>query len=223
VNPLRRFPLLLSLLGILCFPGADLRADPEEVFSFPLNPETLPRYREVCAVLAEHPTVTGTFKQRKTIRRLDRFLDSEGNFIIDSHAGILWETLKPFPSSMAVGRDYLIQSVPGGSKTRLDAGGNRIFLRLSETLSAVFTGNAQRLQDNFENYFTAAGDSWAIGLIPRDTVVRNFADKIIILGDQVIRTIILYEQGGDTIRYELSAHRFPEGLTSGEKALFSPY
>jgi outer membrane lipoprotein-sorting protein len=184
------------------------------------------RFNSVCADLAKHQFIKGQFEQTKTISRLKRSLVSQGNFIIAADTGMVWETLKPFPSTMAVGRDYLIQSVPNGAKTKMDAAENETFLRLSDTLSAIFTGNSKQLLDNFDNYFTeGAGASWTLGLIPRDKAIQNFAARIIMSGVQsgvtVIHTISIYEQNGDFIRYMLSNHSYPEGLSSGEKALFS--
>jgi hypothetical protein len=204
----------------LCFVGGGLGAQTSEVFRFPLSAETLPRYTAVCDTLAGHPVVKGSFVQKKTIRRLNRSLLSGGFFIIDAELGIVWDTRSPFPSIMAVGRDYLIQSVPGGAKTKLNAAGNETFLRFSDTISAVFSGNVQKLLDNFENYFTESGGSWTLGLIPSERTIRSFAARITMSGDSVIRSVTLYEQNGDTIQYELSDHGFPENLGSDERALF---
>jgi hypothetical protein len=223
--PLKRRVLRVLLSGFLVFRGLcglPLGAQelPEGVFRFPLSGETMPRYREICAVLSAHPVVKGSFAQRKTISRLNRSLDSEGNFIIHAERGMVWETLRPFPSTLAVGRDYLVQWSPGGRKTRLDAGGNETFLRLAETISAVFSGDAGRLLDNFDNYFTESGGSWTLGLVPGERALRSFARRIILEGDSVIRSITLYEQNGDTVAYVLSGHSFPGALNPDETALF---
>jgi hypothetical protein len=198
----------------------------DEVFSFPLSGETLPRYSGVCARLAAHPIITGTFTQTKTLTRIQRSLVSGGNFIFDTARGIVWETLKPFPSVMAVGQDYIVQSLAGGKKTKTGAAGNETFMRFSETMRAVFTGDSRLLRENFKNYFTgqpAAGgaSNWTLGLIPTDTSLQAFAAALVLTGDSVIRTITLYEKAGDVLRYELSGHSFPAELSPREKAFFS--
>jgi hypothetical protein len=209
---------LVSLCGIPLYPQANSGS---AVFDFALSAQTLPRFHEICAILARHPTVKGVFTQKKTLARLNRDLVSSGNFIIDANLGIVWETLFPFPSTMAVGRDYVVQSVPGGAKKKLEAAGNDTFLRLSETLSAVFTGDARKLLENFKNYFKETGGAWTLGLVPRESAIRSFAAAITMSGDSVIRYIVVHEQNGDAIHYELSRHSFPEELTPHEKNLFS--
>ncbi|MDR0386815.1 MAG: outer membrane lipoprotein carrier protein LolA [Treponema sp.] len=206
---------------ILCVVSSGARENAPDVFRFPLGAETLARYNEVSKTLAEHPVVTGTFTQTRTLSRMNRTMVSGGNFIIAAEMGMVWDTRTPFPSVMAVGRDYIVQSTPRGTKTRLEARGNETFLSLADTISAVFTGDARRLGENFDNYFTESGGKWFLGLIPREKTVRTFAAQITLSGDSVIRNITLREQGGDTIQYELSGHGFPEGLSPNEKALFS--
>lgn len=221
------FVFLCALLLVTGISGVPLCAQTNgvgtavDIFRFPLAPETRPRFNEICALLAGHPVIKGTFEQTKTILRLNRSLISKGNFIITAEQGMVWETLTPFPSTIAVGTDYLIQSNPSGSKTKLDASGNATFLRLAETIRAVFSGNSQKLADNFETYFTEQEGGWLLGLIPSEQSIRSFAARILMNGDSVIRSIILYEQNGDVIRYTLSNHTFPGALTLHEQALFA--
>jgi hypothetical protein len=193
----------------------------DEIFRFPLSAESRGAFTGICADLAGHPLVKGTFEQTKTISRLNRSLVSRGDFIITADMGMVWKTLSPFPSTMVVGRDFIIQSVPSGARTKIDALGNETFLRLSETMSAVFSGNSQKLLDNFEVFFTGSKGSWILGLVPSERSIRSFADRIILNGDSVIRSIVLFEQNGDAIRYALSNHVFPGALSPSEKALFS--
>jgi hypothetical protein len=198
----------------------------QDVFSRPLDGASLPQYSAVCADLARRPVVKGVFEQTKTIKRLGRSLVSRGNFIIAAELGMVWDTLSPFPSVTAVGRDFIIQSTPRGTRSRLDAGGNETFTSLAATISAVFTGNAQSLRENFENYFLSGGGIWTLGLVPREKAVALFAERIILEGEAaagsaLIRSITLHERGGDTVRYVLSGHSFPAGLSDDEKALFS--
>ncbi|GHV95877.1 hypothetical protein AGMMS50293_21970 [Spirochaetia bacterium] len=209
---------------------SNLYAQNPAVFDHPLSAETLPRYTALCAELSSHPVIKGSFEQTKTIRRLNRSLVSRGEFLIAAEHGMVWITSAPFPSTMAVGRDFIIQSVPGGSKTKLDAGGNETFLSLADTISAIFTGNVQRLREQFDNYFTesrtADGTVWTLGLAPRESAVRLFAERIILSGgaggkSAAIRSITIYERGGDSVSYTLWDHRFPAALEADEQAYFS--
>jgi outer membrane lipoprotein-sorting protein len=206
-------------------------AQSAEVFKHPLSPETLPRYSALCAELASRPIVKGSFEQVKTIKRLNRSLTSKGTFLIAAELGMVWDTRTPFPSTIAMSRDFIIQSVPGGAKSKLDAKGNETFLSVADTLSAVFTGNVQRLRDKFDNYFTEttanSGAVWTLGLLPREKTLRSFMERIILNGEAgapgkpaFVRSIVIHDANGDTVTYTLRDHRFPAALEADDKAFF---
>ncbi|MDR2952034.1 MAG: hypothetical protein LBU82_02195, partial [Treponema sp.] len=106
------------------------------------NPKDDPKLMEVfittCSRLAEHPFIKGAFEQERTINRQSRPVKSSGVFIIASELGMVWDTVKPFPSTLTLGKDYLIQSRPGRKKTVLSARENETFIRMADVLSAVF-------------------------------------------------------------------------------------
>jgi len=194
-----------------------------DVFNYPLGQENMAAFMAISGRLAEHPIVKGTFEQEKVLGRLGRTLKSEGNIIIATGLGMVWDTTKPFPSTLVLGKDYLIQSRPGGQKTRVSAQGNETFLRLADVLNAVFSGNAQGLLENFEVYFSAgnAVSGWVLGLSPLDKAISTFAARITMSGDEVIRNILINEQSGDITAYTLSNHIHPTELNDYEKSLFA--
>jgi hypothetical protein len=192
-----------------------------DIFSQALKPETRNVFNATCAQLAEHPLVRGNFEQEKMLNRLNRSLKSSGNFIIASNLGMVWETLKPFPSTLALGKDFLIQSRPGTQKTVISAKGNETFIRLAEVLSAVFSGQSQSLLTNFEVFYSGNVSGWEIGLIPLDKAITSFMTAITIKGDKMIHSIVIHEQNGDSIHYILSNHIYPAELSVHEKDFFA--
>ena len=211
-------------VGLLLAPvqaQAQASAQAQDVFRYPLGPQTEEAFRTTCSHIAQHKFVKGNFEQEKTISRTKRSLKSSGNFIIVVGLGMVWDTVKPLPSTLTLGRDFMIQSRPGGQKTMLSAQGNETFLRMAEVISAVFSGNAQGLLDNFAIYYSGGTAAWELGLSTLDKTINAFAEKIIMKGDTAIRSIQIYEQNGDSIQYILSNHRYPPELDAHEKSLFS--
>ena len=206
---------------LIIFLSVMAQAQNEEVFRHPLTAQTIPAFRAACASLARHPNTRGRFEQEKILSRLNRSLKSSGNFIIAVGSGMVWDTVSPFPSTLVLGADYLIQSRPGGQKTVLSAQGNEVFLSMAEVISAVFSGNARGLENNFNIFYYTVSNSWEMGLIPQDRAINSFAQRIIMKGDSVIKSIQITEQSGDSTIYILSNHNFPEALNADERALFS--
>ena len=213
---LRGYILLMFLAA-----GLWAQTPQEEIFRHPLEPQTMNAFITTCSRLAEHAVVQGSFEQEKTLSKLDRSLKSSGNFIIAAGLGMVWDTVKPFPSTLTLGKNYLIQSRPGGQKTVLSAQGNETFLRMAEVISAVFSGNSQGLLDNFKVYYSGSSAAWELGLSPLNSAIGSFAEKIIMKGGDAIRSITIYEQSGDTVRYIFSNHTYPAELNVNEKAFFS--
>jgi hypothetical protein len=217
--------LIAVFMGMFIFTGGLwAQTPPEEIFNHPLGPQTMDAFKTACLRLAEHPLIRGNFEQEKIISSLNRTLKSSGNFIIAAGLGLVWDTVKPFPSTLTLGKDYIIQSRPGGQKTVLNAQGNETFLRMEDVISAIFSGNSRGLIDNFNVYYSG-GDGgtdapWELGLIPRDAAIGAFAEKIIMKGSTTIRSIQIYERSGDSIQYILTNHNYPVELNAHEKAFF---
>jgi hypothetical protein len=192
-----------------------------DVFRYPLGPQTMEAFKKTCDNLAERPIVKGNFEQEKILSRLNRSLKSSGNFIIAAELGMVWETLRPFPSTLALGKDYLVQSRPGGQATLISAQGNETFIRLAEVISTVFSGQSQGLLNNFQVYYLGSPASWELGLLPLDRAIASFALTITMKGDAAIRSIIINEQNGDATLYMLSNHSYPQELNTHERAFFT--
>ena len=193
----------------------------EAVFHHPLVPQTMITFRATCANIAEKPIVKGNFTQEKYLNRFNRSLLSSGNFIISAEQGMVWETLQPFPSTMILGKDFILQSRPDGRKSVLSAQGNETFTQMADVISSVFNGQSQVLLANFEVFFLGSVSDWNMGLLPRDSIFASFVIKIAMSGDSAIRSIRIFEQNGDVITYTLSNHSYPTALNDHEEALFS--
>jgi hypothetical protein len=215
---MKNFRLILCLYFLTVTLWADEQNS--SVFNNSLNPQTMDVFTKISARLAEHSIIKGNFEQEKKINRINRTLVSSGNFLIVSELGMVWDTLKPFPSVMTLGKDYIIQS-RGNQRTVLSANGNETFIRLAEVISAVFTGNTEKLIENFDIYFIGVINNWEMGLIPKDRFIASITEKIVMKGDSVIKSILIYEQNGDSIGYILSNHNYFSELNINEKAYFT--
>lgn len=180
----------------------------------------------VCESLSSNPIMKGDFVQEKTIFALNRTLKSSGVFIFCDE-GIVWKTEKPFPSVMAVSLDKVIQTRADGTKTFMDASQNQIFLSISKSLSAMFSGDKKTLLENFNVDFKNPDElgpenQWMIFLSPKDESVRAFLKSIQVSGKMnQIDEVLIEESSKDTIKYIFSNQTFPERLTQDEKNYFA--
>ena len=178
----------------------------------------------ICAELSKNKITKGNFIQEKTITKTGNVLKSSGNFIF-SESGILWATEKPFPSTMILGKDFMIQVSADGTKKIMNAGGNEVFKNISSTLLAVFSNNVPALNDKFNIEFNTQKENWTVILKPKDSTVAAFMNSIVLNGNSSsakteIISVELTEAKGNKVLYKFINQTHPEELTEDEKTFF---
>ena len=181
----------------------------------------------VCVCLAARPNTTGDFTQTKSLQTNGRKLKSTGKFIICPE-GILWKTEKPFPSSLILTKDAMVQIAANGSKSVMSGKDNQIFANISETLSSVFSGNVTELKKLFIYDFTEdKNGGWSISLTPKDATIASVMKVLVLSGEcnvkdgtAVLEALEMAETSGNSILYEFSNQKYPEVLSDEEKQNF---
>ena len=197
------------------------------LLAFSLSAEGL-TLEGVCKSLASHPNTTGSFIQTKTLQTNGRKLTSTGKFIF-CPLGILWQTEKPFPSSLILTEDAMIQIAANGKKSVMSGKDNQIFANISATLSSVFSGNAEELKKNFTCKFE--GDSkgaWKLYLTPKDSTIAAVMKSLVLAGTfeegsaagALLTSLEMTEMSDNTILYEFANQKYPKELSADEKENF---
>jgi outer membrane lipoprotein-sorting protein len=194
----------------------------QALFNAPVTPATRKGVESVCAGLSVSKIMRGDFIQRKDIKSLSRSFSGNGTFTISRDDGIIWNTVKPFPSLMVVGAARIVQSTPNGKTSVIDASQNPVFTQFADTIRAVFSGNSQLLFSRFDVYYLAdANGEWQIGLVPNDSVIRSVISSMVLSGGDHLSRFRMSEPSGDTVQYDFSNMTFSGELNDAEKEQFS--
>jgi len=181
--------------------------------------------QSVCHGLSETPNTIGDFTQIKTVSTTGRQLKSSGKFII-SGEGIMWKTLKPFPSNLVITKTAMIQTAGDGTKTVMNGSDNQIFQNIAQTLSSVFAGDSKVLESNFTvDFIEKDSKNWTIILTPKDSTIASVMQTLTLEGEVttsnvVLNSLELKESSNNKIRYEFTNQSYPKELTEDEKAYF---
>ena len=181
--------------------------------------------KSVCDGLSKTPITKGDFTQIKTINAKGRTLKSSGKFII-SLEGIMWKTLKPFPSNLIVTENAMIQIAADGKKNVMSASDNQIFQNISKTLRSVLAGDSKELENNFKVAFENKENGlWSVVLTPKDSTIAAVMQTLELSGSSTntqvtLLSLELQETSNNKIRYEFSNQIYPKELTTDEKAFF---
>ena len=189
------------------------------LLSAPLSAMT---FDEVCKNILKTNVTTGQFKQEKSAKALKRPLVSSGAFII-SKEGIVWQTKKPFVSTMIVSESAITRIGADGRKSMIDAESNTVFMSVSAMLSSIFKGDKKALEENFFVSFEDGGETWSAVLSPKDTTIKSAVSSITMSGEVAegdFSVVVIEQANGDKIRYDFFEKTHKEVLSDEERAYF---
>lgn len=178
-------------------------------------------FKKVCQSISSHKITKGSFSQTKMIKKIKREIKSSGVFIVSIDDGVLWNTQKPFASSMAISSKGIVQTAANGKKTVTSASSNATFEQVSSLMTSLFNGDINMLDKNFDMEFIGDSNNWNVNLTPKDASIKAFISTIEMAGKTTINSMVLNEASGDFTKYEFSNQTFPSALTKDEKAAFS--
>ena len=194
---MKKFLLFL----ILCLPLSGLWADQLE---------------EVYSRISSHPVTKGELTQEQYIKVANRSLVSKGTFVMAADKGIIFDITDPFPSSMVVTEEKMVQTLPGNVVSVLDGSENAMFKNIARIIHSVFANDVQVLKDNFQVSVTG-GPKDVVTLVPKDPLLSMLFLKITLTVGDSVDSVSLVEAGGNWVNYTFTNKTFPEKLTEDER------
>ncbi|MGF1776628.1 outer membrane lipoprotein carrier protein LolA [Vibrio nomapromontoriensis] len=171
--------------------------------------------------LAKHSLVRGDFEQQRHIEMFEQPLISSGQFTLDKTNGLLWRQQSPFPVQLVLTKDKLRQTFADQPAQVITAKDNPMAFYFSHIFLAVFHGDTQQLEQQFEMNFTATKGQWSLVLTPRAAPLNSVFDTISIRGKDELEQLTLQEIRGDKTDIIFSHQRYqPKSLTDAEQAQF---
>jgi outer membrane lipoprotein-sorting protein len=147
--------------------------------------------------LAAVRSAEATFVERRTVRELDRTLESSGRLTYQAPDSFTRETLRPHRDKLAVSGNVLTMS--RGDRTRtleLDAAPEAQVA--VEAIRGTLTGNRALLERLFEVRLDGSESAWHLSLIPRDARLRDLPAQLRVSGREAeIREVAVTLADGD--------------------------
>lgn len=228
-----RLPLMLKVVAIIVlaiapiFPHAATVYDEKRLFSQPIhdikNLNDQPQLQQIIGLLSSTNRVRSEFQQSKKMKILRRPLISKGSMIYERDQGLYWHIETPFPSTLVVMADRIIQH-SDGQVTVMNATENPQAFGFAQVFFQLLAGNFIQLEKKFSLYFSLDKDvGWQLGLIPRNAQFSMIAKKIILQGTDDLNAITLSDASGDiTVIQFLQRQVGGVELDKKERAYFAP-
>ena len=190
------------------------------VFDHPMDATSKQVLTHVLTQMNRYGSVTGDFKQTKSIKKLNRDFVSTGTFRISKTSGIVWKTQKPFPSEMTVSDDGITERNASGQVRTISSKDNPVFSQISSTIQALFSGNITELENRFDIYYLGmkamvdGGEldnksHHKIGLVPREASVRKMIANIEMDVSNHLDKVVITDGDGSPVIYEFTNQQTP--------------
>jgi len=169
-------------------------------------------------MLAKPKVLCGRFDQSKQLTGLKKPLASNGRFCVVAGKGVLWRTLQPFPSTLRLTRDEIVNFQGERVALRLDAKQEPTVRMINSVLFAMLAGDLAQLDALFEVDGEAEGNRWHVALKAREAALAKAIGTIALEGDSYVKNIVINDAGGDRTSITFSAIQSGEGAMLPEEA-----
>jgi hypothetical protein len=176
---------------------------------------------KIQAMLAKPAIMCGRFDQTKQLAGMKKPLASNGRFCVVAGKGVLWRTLQPFPNTLRLTRDEIVNYQGDRVAMRLDAKTEPTVRMINNVLFSLLSGDLGQLESLFEVDGTVDANSWNVALKARQAALDKAIGTIKLDGGAYVKNIVMSESGGDKTSIVFSAIQTGEtALTKEEAALF---
>lgn len=181
-----------------------------------------PAVESITRAMASPDVLRGQFTQEKQVSGFRNPLRSEGRFVVARQHGVIWTTLKPFPSEVVVTADRILSRQRDGStRVELDARQQPAMRSVNAIMFALMSGDVQALSSQFTVSAQRQGQGWTLRLTPKSAMLAKAFQSLTLQGDRYVRQVEIIEANQDRTRIQFSAlAETPATLSSDEAGRF---
>jgi len=173
--------------------------------------------------VAKVDVLRGEFTQEKQVAGFRNPLRSQGRFVLAQQHGVIWTTLKPFPSEVVVTRDRILsRQRDGSSRVEMDGRQQPAMRSVNAIMFALMSGDAQALSAQFTvKVEVLPGNAWKMQLTPRSAMLGKVFAQLTLSGDRYVREVQINEANQDVTRIHFAGmSETPATLSADEGGRF---
>ncbi len=204
---------LIRLIPEICLIGLTLSKAMAASPTPPPLPPSDQAIVKIQSMLAKPSVLCGRFDQTKQLTGMKKPLVSTGRFCVVTGKGILWRTLKPFPSTLRLTPDEIVNYQGDRVAMRLDAKQEPTVRMINSVLFSLLAGDLLQLTTLFEIDSKVEAATWQVALKARSPALAKAIGTISLNGGAYVKSMTMKEAGGDQTTVIFS------GIQTGESAL----
>jgi Outer membrane lipoprotein carrier protein LolA-like len=173
---------------------------------------------KIQSMLAKPKVLCGRFDQKKQLVGLKNVVRSSGRFCVVADKGVLWRTLQPFPNTLRLNRDEIVQLRGDQVALRLDAKHEPTVGLINTVLFALLAGDLGELEKLFEIHGSIQNNAWSVTLKAREPSLAKAVGSIALEGGAYVRRITIHEASGDHTSIDFAALETGDGAMNVDEA-----
>lgn len=152
---------------------------------------------QIQALLAQPKILCGRFDQSKLLVGIKRPLASNGRFCVVAGKGVMWRTLQPFPNTLRLTRDEIVQMQGDRVAMRLSANQEPAVRMINALLFSLLSGDLGQLDTLFDGSGTVRDKQWSVVLKAREPGLAKVIGGIAMEGGAYVDKLTFNEASGD--------------------------
>ena len=171
-------------------------------FSFNTNALTV---NELSALLQKDANFKASYKQEKTLNKLNKILKSSGVVIIIENKNVFFRQNTPFELEQIISPNRFAQ-IMDDEINEITRDNNPQLFEISNLLLNIFSMN--EVNEKYFSYKLSGNlNNWTLELKPNDELLSKIFNKITIQGSDKVKEIVIEDVSKDTTKLTFSDYR----------------
>lgn len=171
-------------------------------FSFNTNALTV---NELSALLQKDANFKASYKQEKTLNKLNKILKSSGVVIIIKNKNVFFRQNTPFELEQIITPNRFAQ-IMDDEINEITRDNNPQLFEISNLLLNIFSMN--EINEKYFSYKLSGNlNNWTIEMKPNDELLSKIFNKITIQGSDKVKEIVIEDVSKDTTKLTFSDYR----------------
>lgn len=171
-------------------------------FSFNTNALTV---NELSALLQKDANFKASYKQEKTLNKLNKILKSSGVVIIIENKNVFFRQNTPFELEKIISPNRFAQ-IMDDEINEITRDNNPQLFEISNLLLNIFSMN--EVNEKYFSYKLSGNlNNWTIEMKPNDELLSKIFNKITIQGSDKVKEIVIEDVSKDTTKLTFSDYR----------------
>ncbi|MFQ0997155.1 MULTISPECIES: outer membrane lipoprotein carrier protein LolA [unclassified Gilliamella] len=168
---------------------------------------------------SKNEVIRANFTQNRYINGLSNPLHSTGKMILSQKWGLWWQQQTPFTMTLKMNNQRMEQRIDDQTPQIITAENQPQLFEFNHLLTAIFTADKQKLENNFMINLSEQEHQWTLILTPKLAPLNKIFKEIILTGHKHLNTITLNDMQHDKTVITFSKHQ-TANLTEHELSLF---